>query len=88
MIKWNDVLEAAKKVMTTEEMRHLTVMESQGDPRQIKIVVDMLVKSEKDALDSVYKGDCDIAVFSHYKLVRDFGNLYLSYNDEKYAKGS
>lgn len=89
MIKWNDVLEVAKKCMSQDNLKIITTMESTGKPGElIRFVINLVMEAERNALNSVYNGDCDMAIFSHYKLVRDFGNIYRDYNDEKYATGS
>lgn len=89
MIKWQDVLEKAKLCLNQDDLRKLTVHESSGRVGDcyymVKVQLDM---AESQALESVYNGDCDLAIFSNYRHVLDLFQIHEQYRDERYAAGS
>lgn len=86
MIKYEEVIALGEKVFNKVQIQELKATKGTKWERMFLEISFNLIRDE--ALDSVYNGDCDLAIFSQYKLFRDFMELYNKYKDEQYAIGS
>ncbi len=88
MIKFSDVLDAAALALDDTAVKAIEDAEVKADPRIRVLIRTILKASERDALNAINDGHCDEVIFSRYKYVRSFVELWTSYMDEKYAIGS
>jgi len=89
MIKKEDVIDKAKIIMPSHDVRDfLRAIEMKRWTRADLILGRNFYSIQRMALESVYNGDCDIAIFNRYRKAKDAHIIYTNFKDEHYAVGT